>query len=282
MAGFSIYALDKTKGFVIDNPGNVIFVPQDVNMKDDYSKAIINSATVETITYTDGITVANIADGNSFYPAGSRVTDKTGTIAIVFTSIDMNIINMVKGASISEATGKKGKLTKINESLPIDENGKITIKEVLLENTIIVKTASGEHLEKTTGTPTKSQFTVTTATTSTTFGFHDDLKEAVVILTYDYEAETIIYAMENRAMRKRKMIVSNTISDMAENERRVNNLIFSQVGSDAETVITMGKDPTTTMTITLRTYAPLPGQKSIAHVIGKNPIAIGDSGEIYL
>ena len=93
----------KTKGgFVIDRPGNVLFVPVKADGSLDYANAIRNSAVINTITVTNSKTKTEIPDGNSFYAAGDRITAIAGTVAIDFSTIDPAIWAMCSGTELKK------------------------------------------------------------------------------------------------------------------------------------------------------------------------------------
>ena len=87
-------------GFVIDRPGNVLFVPVKTDGSLDYANAIRNTAVINTITVTNSKTKTEIPDGNNFYPAGDRVTAITGTVQIDFSTVDPAIWAMCSGTEL--------------------------------------------------------------------------------------------------------------------------------------------------------------------------------------
>ena len=97
---------NNSKGFVIDRPGYVMAIPILANGQLDWQNAKRNVAAINTITVTNTRTKTNIPDGNSFYPAGDRVTDLSGTLAIEFSTYDPTFWAMASGTGeLQEKTG---------------------------------------------------------------------------------------------------------------------------------------------------------------------------------
>ena len=119
-------------GLVIDRPGNVMFIPVAADGTLNYANAIRNTAVINTITVTNSKTKTEIPDGNSFYPAGDRVTAIAGTVAIEFSTIDPTIWALSTGTSVVNTTGDT--MLKMYEYEKVGEDNTIELPDTYKTN----------------------------------------------------------------------------------------------------------------------------------------------------
>lgn len=255
----------KTKGgFVIDRPGNVLFVPVAASGALDYAHAIRNTAVINTITVTNSKTKTEIPDGNSFYPAGDRVTAITGTVAIDFSTVDPEIWAMCSGTELKNNTTDK--MLKLYDYMKIDENaGTIVLDEKYVENDFIqVVGSDGTVYEKaSTTTPEAGEYSVAVEATSgkTTLTFAAAEKGKDVVISMMTSAKTMSYSQGRRAMKYHKIIIDTEYSTLNDTEKLPVNVIISQASVSGDMVDALQKDPSATKTLTFNMYAPLPGEE---------------------
>ena len=252
----------KTKGgFVIDRPGNVLFVPVKSDGSLDYANAIRNTAVINTITVTNSKTKTEIPDGNSFYPAGDRVTAIAGTVAIDFSTVDPAIWAMCSGTTLqSKATDK---MLKIYDYKKIDETTKtIVLDEQYTDGDFVqIIGSDGTPYEKATSDPTAGEFKIEYTTNKTTITFADEDKGKDVAISMMTTAKTISYSQGRKAMRYHKIIIDTEYSTLNDTEKLPVNVIISQASVSGDMVDTLQKDPSATKTLSFSMYAPLAGEQ---------------------
>lgn len=253
----------KTKGgFVIDRPGNVLFVPVKSDGALDYANAIRNTAVINTITVTNSKTKTEIPDGNSFYPAGDRVTAITGTVAIDFSTVDPAIWAMCSGTQLTNNTTDK--MLKIYEYQKISEAATIELDEEYTDGDFVqIIGSDGTVYEKiTTETaPTAGEFKIAYASNKTTITFASDDKGKDVAISMMTTTKTISYSQGRKAMKYHKIIIDTEYSTLNDTEKLPVNVVISQASVSGDMVDSLQKDPSATKTLTFNMYAPLAGEQ---------------------
>lgn len=253
----------KTKGgFVIDRPGNVLFVPVKSDGALDYANAIRNTAVINTITVTNSKTKTEIPDGNSFYPAGDRVTAITGTVAIDFSTVDPAIWAMCSGTQLTN--NQTDKMLKIYEYQKISEAATIELDEEYSDGDFVqIIGSDGTVYEKITteGTPTAGEFKIAYATNKTTITFATDAKGKDVAISMMTTTKTISYSQGRKAMKYHKIIIDTEYSTLNDTEKLPVNVVISQASVSGDMVDSLQKDPSATKTLTFNMYAPLAGEQ---------------------
>ena len=253
----------KTKGgFVIDRPGNVLFVPVKSDGALDYANAIRNTAVINTITVTNSKTKTEIPDGNSFYPAGDRVTAITGTVAIDFSTVDPAIWAMCSGTQLTN--NQTDKMLKIYEYQKISEAATIELDEEYSDGDFVqIIGSDGTVYEKITteGTPTAGEFKIAYASNKTTITFAADDKGKDVAISMMTTTKTISYSQGRKAMKYHKIIIDTEYSTLNDTEKLPVNVVISQAPVSGDMVDSLQKDPSATKTLTFNMYAPLAGEQ---------------------
>ena len=253
----------KTKGgFVIDRPGNVLFVPVKSDGALDYANAIRNTAVINTITVTNSKTKTEIPDGNSFYPAGDRVTAITGTVAIDFSTVDPAIWAMCSGTQLTN--NQTDKMLKIYEYQKISEAATIELDEEYSNGDFVqIIGSDGTVYEKITteGTPTAGEFKIAYASNKTTITFAADDKGKDVAISMMTTTKTISYSQGRKAMKYHKIIIDTEYSTLNDTEKLPVNVVISQASVSGDMVDSLQKDPSATKTLTFNMYAPLAGEQ---------------------
>lgn len=253
----------KTKGgFVIDRPGNVLFVPVKSDGALDYANAIRNTAVINTITVTNSKTKTEIPDGNNFYPAGDRVTAITGTVAIDFSTVDPAIWAMCSGTQLTN--NPTDKMLKIYEYKKISEAAKIELDEEYSDGDFVqIIGSDGTVYEKITteGTPTAGEFKIAYATNKTTITFAADDKGKDVAISMMTTTKTISYSQGRKTMKYHKIIIDTEYSTLNDTEKLPVNVVISQASVSGDMVDSLQKDPSATKTLTFNMYAPLAGEQ---------------------
>ena len=248
-------------GLVIDRPGNVLFVPVKADGTLDYANAIRNTAKINTINITNSKTKTEIPDGNSFYPAGDRVTAITGTVAVEFSTVDPAIWAMCSGTEFVNVANDT--MIKMYEYDKIPETGIMELNEVYKTNGFIqIMGSDGTVYEKvTTDTPQAGEFKVAVAENKTTITFAtaDAGKSAMVSMMIT--APTMSYSQGRKAMKYHKIIVDTEFSTLNDSEKIPVNFEISQASVSGDMVEALQKDPSATKTLTFNMYAPLPGEE---------------------
>ena len=249
-------------GFVIDRPGNVLFVPVKTDGSLDYANAIRNTAVINTITVTNSKTKTEIPDGNNFYPAGDRVTAITGTVQIDFSTVDPAIWAMCSGTEL--LTAQADTMIKLYDYLKIGTGNKITLDEAYAANGFIqIVGSDGTVYEKVTETPTAGEFKIAAGSSSSgteiTFAA-DDLGKTVVI-SMEISAKTISYSQGRKAMKYHKIIIDTEYSTLNDTEKLPVNFVISQASVSGDMVDSLQKDPSATKSLTFNMYARLPGEQ---------------------
>lgn len=253
----------RTKGgFVIDRPGNVMFIPVKADGALDYANAIRNTAVINTITVTNSKTKTEIPDGNNFYPAGDRVTAITGTVAIDFSTVDPVIWAMCSGTELKST--KTDTMLKMYDYQKINEAGQITLAETYKANGFIqVIGSDGTAYEKTTAEAepaSAGEFKVDT-TSGTKIKFHTDDVGKDVMITMMVETKTMSYSQGRTAMKYHKIIIDTEYSTLNDTEKLPVNVIISQASVSGDMADALQKDPSATKTLTFNMYAPLAGEQ---------------------
>lgn len=257
----------KTKGgFVIDRPGNVLFVPVKADGSLDFANAIRNTAVINTITVTNSKTKTEIPDGNSFYPAGDRVTAIAGTVAIDFSTVDPAIWAMCSGTTLKNTVADT--MLKIYDYQKIAEDGTIKVSEKYKEDAFVQvigsdgavyeKVASGAEAPKT------GEFTIaaeTTPGTGTVITFAAEDKGKDVAISMMTETKTMSYSQGRNAMKYHKIIIDTEYSTLNDTEKLPVNVTISQASVTGDMVDALQKDPSATKTLTFNMYAPLAGEQ---------------------
>jgi hypothetical protein len=255
----------KTKGgLVIDRPGNVLFVPVKADGSLDYSNAIRNTAVINTITVTNSKTKTEIPDGNSFYPAGDRVTAIAGTVAVDFSTVDPAIWAMCSGTSLK--TTATDTMLKIYDYQKISENSTIELSEKYKDGAFVqVIGTDGTTYEKVTGDTALKQgefkIAVAEGSNKTTITFSSDDKEKDVAISMMTETKTISYSQGRTAMKYHKIIIDTEYSTLNDTEKVPVNVVVSQASVSGDMVDSLQKDPSATKTLTFNMYAPLAGEQ---------------------
>ena len=252
----------KTKGgFVIDRPGTVIFVPVKADGRLDYVNAIRNTAVINTITVTNSKTKTEIPDGNSFYPAGDRVTAIAGTVAIDFSTVDPAIWAMCSGTSLKRT--ENDSMLKIYDYQKISEESKIEVAEKYKTDAFVqVVGADGTVYEKVTGEaePQVGEFKIEVAE-KTTFTFAADDAGKDVAISMMTTATTTSYSQGRVSMKNHKIIIDTEYSTLNDTEKLPVNVIISQASVSGDMVDALQKEPSATKTLTFNMYAPLAGEQ---------------------
>ena len=252
----------KTKGgFVIDRPGNVLFVPVKADGSLDYVNAIRNSAVINTITVTNSKTKTEIPDGNNFYPAGDRVTAIAGTVAIDFSTIDPAIWAMCSGTELSKK--ETDTMMELYDYQKISEESKIELaEEYKTDGFIQVVGTDGTVYEKVTGEsePQAGEYKVEFAEKTTiTFAAEDKGKD--VAISMEVVTKTVSYSQGRKTMKYHKIIIDTEYSTLNDTEKLPVNLEISQASVSGDMVDALQKDPSATKTLTFNMYAPRAGEK---------------------
>lgn len=251
----------KTKGgLVIDRPGHVLFVPVKADGSLDYSNSIRNQSPINTITVTNSKTTTDIPDGNSSYPAGSRVTAIAGTVAVEFSTIDPAIWAMCSGTELKEtATDTMIKLyeyEKIGDNATIELDGKYKT-----DGFIQVIGSDGTVYEKNTSTAGAGEFSAAVEGNKTTLTFNTSDKGKDVMVSMAVEAKTASYSQGKKAMRNHKIIIATEYSTLGNTDKIPVNVEISQASITGDMADTLQKDPSATKTLTFNMYAPLAGEQ---------------------
>jgi hypothetical protein len=251
----------KTKGgFVIDRPGNVVFIPVKKDGSLDYTNAIRNTAVINTITVTNSKTKTEIADGNSFYAAGDRVTAISGTVAIDFSTVDPAIWAMCSGTEL--ATTDSDTMLKIYDYDKIGSDKKIEFDDAYKTGAFIqVVGSDGTEYEKVESDPKTGEYKVESTGSKTTLTFAEDDAEKSVAVTMTVTADTMSYSQGRTAMKYHKIIIDTEYSTLNDSEKLPVNIEISQASVSGDMVDSLQKDPSATKTLTFNMYAPLPGEQ---------------------
>ena len=251
----------KTKGgFVIDRPGNVLFIPVKSDGSLDYANAIRNSAVINTITVTNSKTKTEIPDGNSFYPAGDRVTAIAGTVAIDFSTIDPAIWAMCSGTEMEK--NEIDSMMKLYDYQKISADSKIELTDKYQTDGFIqVIGTDGTVYEKATSDPTAGEFKVEVSGEKTTLTFAADDKNKDVAISMEVATKTASYSQGRKSMRNHKIIIDTEYSTLNDTEKLNVNIEISQASVSGDMVDSLQKDPSATKTLTFNMYAPLAGEQ---------------------
>ena len=253
----------KTKGgFVIDRPGNVLFVPVKADGSLDYANAIRNSAVINTITVTNSKTKTEIPDGNSFYAAGDRITAIAGTVAIDFSTIDPAIWAMCSGTELKK--NETDSMIKLYDYQKISEESKIELtEEYKTDGFIQVVGTDGTVYEKVTGEADAAagEFAISTEGEKTTITFAAEDKNKDVAISMEVVTKTASYSQGRNAMKNHKIIIDTEYSTLNDTEKLPVNVIISQASVSGDMVDALQKDPNATKTLTFNMYAPLAGEQ---------------------
>lgn len=253
----------KTKGgFVIDRPGNVLFVPVKADGSLDYANAIRNSAVINTITVTNSKTKTEIPDGNSFYAAGDRITAIAGTVAIDFSTIDPAIWAMCSGTQLVKT--EVDSMIELYDYQKISEASKIELSETYKTDGFIqVVGTDGTVYEKVTGeaAPQAGEFSIASEGNKTTITFAAEDKNKDVAISIEVVTKTASYSQGRNAMKNHKIIIDTEYSTLNDTEKLPVNVIISQASVSGDMVDALQKDPSATKTLTFNMYAPLAGEQ---------------------
>lgn len=253
----------KTKGgFVIDRPGNVLFVPVKADGSLDYANAIRNSAVINTITVTNSKTKTEIPDGNSFYAAGDRITAIAGTVAIDFSTIDPAIWAMCSGTELKK--NETDSMIKLYDYQKISEESKVELtEEYKADGFIQVVGTDGTVYEKVTGEAVAAagEFAISTEGGKTTITFAAEDKNKDIAISMEVVTKTASYSQGRNAMKNHKIIIDTEYSTLNDTEKLPVNVIISQASVSGDMVDALQKDPSATKTLTFNMYAPLAGEQ---------------------
>ena len=251
----------KTKGgLVIDRPGNVLFVPVKADGSLDYVNAKRNTAVINTITITNSKTKTEIPDGNSFYPAGDRVTGIAGTVAVEFSTVDPDIWAMCSGTTV--ANTEADTMIKMYDYAKISEASKIEVTEKYKEGAFVkVVGTDGTEYEKVETEPQAGEFSIAYTENKTTLTFAAEDKGKDVAVTMTVETKTMSYSQGRQAMKYHKIIIDTEYSTLNDTEKIPVNFEISQAAVSGDMVDALQKDPSATKTLTFNMYAPLAGEQ---------------------
>lgn len=253
----------KTKGgFVIDRPGNVLFIPVKADGSLDYANAIRNSAVINTITVTNSKTKTEIPDGNSFYAAGDRITAIAGTVAIDFSTIDPAIWAMCSGTELKKT--EVDSMIELYDYQKISEASTIELAEQYkAEGFIQIVGTDGTVYEKVTGeaAPQAGEFSISSEGNKTTITFAAEDKNKDVAVSMEVVTKTASYSQGRNAMKNHKIIIDTEYSTLNDTEKLPVNVIISQASVSGDMVDALQKDPSATKTLTFNMYAPLAGEQ---------------------
>lgn len=252
----------KTKGgFVIDRPGNVLFIPVKSDGTLDYANAIRNTAVINAITVTNSKTKTEIPDGNNFYSAGDRVTAITGTVAIDFSTVDPEIWAMCSGTTLQNNTTDK--MLKLYDYKKIGTDASITIDETYTAGDFIqIVGSDGTVYENTSGSEPAAagEFKVDT-TTGTKIKFYSTDAGKDVAISMMVTSKTMSYSQGRTAMKYHKIIIDTEYSTLNDTEKLPVNVMISQASVSGDMSDALQKDPSATKTLTFNMYAPLAGEQ---------------------
>lgn len=252
----------KTKGgFVIDRPGNVLFIPVKADGSLDKANAIRNSAVINTITVTNSKTKTEIPDGNSFYPAGDRVTAIAGTVAIDFSTIDPAIWAMCSGTELTKT--EQDSMMELYDYQKISASNTIKLAEQYKTNGFVqIVGTDGTVYEKiTSAEPQAGEFKIEYATNTTTITFAAEDVGKDVAVSMEVVAKTTSYSQGRKTMKYHKIIIDTEYSTLNDTEKLPVNIEISQASVSGDMVDALQKDPSATKTLTFNMYAPLPGEQ---------------------
>ena len=253
----------KTKGgFVIDRPGNVLFIPVKADGSLDFVNAIRNTATINTITVTNSKTKTEIPDGNSFYPAGDRITAIAGTVAIDFSTIDPAIWAMCSGTTLKKT--ETDSMMELYDYKKIPTTGIIELSEQYKTDNGFIKIvgADGTEFEKISeSSPTKGEFKVEYSTNKTIITFSTEDAGKDVAISMEVVTKTTSYSQGRNAMKYHKIIIDTEYSTLNDTEKLPVNITISQASVSGDMVDALQKDPSATKTLTFNMYAPLAGEQ---------------------
>ena len=254
--------LKNNGGLVIDRPGNVLFVPVLADGTLDYANAIRNSAKINTITITNSKTKTEIPDGNSFYPAGDRVTAITGTVAVEFSTVDPAIWAMCSGTEFVNTASDS--MIKMYEYDKIGSDNTIELSEQYKTDGFVqVIGSDGTVYEKVAAdaTPEAGEYKVAYASNKTTFTFAAADANKSVMISMEIVASTMSYSQGRKAMKYHKIIIDTEFSTLNDSDKIPVNFEISQASVSGDMVDSLQKDPSATKTLTFNMYAPLPGEE---------------------
>lgn len=251
----------KTKGgLVIDRPGNVMFIPVTSAGALDYANATRNTAVINTITVTNSKTKTEIPDGNSFYPAGDRVTAIAGTVAIEFSTVDPTIWAMCSGNEVVNTTNDT--MLKIYDYDKIGEDNIIEFEDQYKTDGFVqVIGSDGTVYEKVTSAPQAGEFSIAYADDKTTLTFAAADADKDVAVSMMVVAKTMSYSQGRKAMKNYKIVIDTEYSTLNDTEKIPVNVEVSQASVTGDMVDALQKDPSATKTLTFNMYAPLPGEE---------------------
>lgn len=251
----------KTKGgFVIDRPGNVLFIPVKSDGSLDYAHSIRNSAVINTITVTNSKTKTEIPDGNSFYPAGDRVTAIAGTVAIDFSTIDPAIWAMCSGTEMEK--NATDSMMKLYDYQKISAESKIELTDKYQTDGFIqVIGTDGTVYESAAADPTAGEFKIEVTGEKTILTFAADDKNKDVAISMEVATKTASYSQGRKSMRNHKIIIDTEYSTLNDTEKLNVNIEISQASVSGDMVDSLQKDPSATKTLTFNMYAPLAGEQ---------------------
>lgn len=247
-------------GLVIDRPGNVLFIPVTADGTLDYANAIRNTAVINTITVTNSKTKTEIPDGNSFYPAGDRVTAIAGTVAIEFSTVDPTIWAMCSGNEVVNTANDT--MLKIYDYDKIGEDNVIEFTDQYKTDGFVqVIGSDGTVYEKVAADPKAGEFTIAYAENKTTLTFAAADANKDVAVSMMVVAKTMSYSQGRKAMKNYKIVIDTEYSTLNDTEKIPVNVEVSQASVSGDMVDALQKDPSATKTLTFNMYAPLPGEQ---------------------
>lgn len=252
--------LKNNGGLVIDRPGNVLFVPVKADGSLDYANAIRNTAKINTITITNSKTKTEIPDGNSFYPAGDRVTAIAGTVAVEFSTVDPTIWAISSGTEFVSTSSDT--MIKMYEYDAIPETATMELDEIYKTNGFIqILGSDGTPYEKVAETPSTGEYSVAVANDKTTITFAAGDAGKSVMVSMAIVADTMSYSQGRTAMKNHKIIIDTEYSTLNDSEKIPVNFEISQASVSGDMVDALQKDPSATKTLTFNMYAPRPGEQ---------------------
>lgn len=247
-------------GLVINRPGNVMFIPIKADGTEDLVNAVRNTAKINTITITNSKTKTEIPDGNSFYPAGDRVTAIAGTVAIEFSTMDPAIWALSTGTTVKNTA--EDTMLRLYEYEKIGEDNKIEISDEYKTGEFVqVIGSDGTTYEKVNGEPSSGEYSIAALEGKTTLTFASTDAKKSVAISMTIKTATMSYSQDRKAMKNHKIVIDTDMSLLNDTENISVNYIISQASISGDMVDALQKDPSALKTLTYNMYAPLPGEK---------------------
>ena len=247
-------------GLVLNRPGFLLLVPINADGTLDYVNALRNTAKINTINITNSKTKTPIADGNSFYDAGDRVTAITGTVAVEFSTVDPAIWARCSGSEV--VLNETDTMIRMFEYDKIKENAKIELDEVYKADSFVkIVGSDGTEFEKVSTEPKTGEFKIEANEGKTTITFaNEDIGKSVAV-TMTVETATMSYSQGKSTMREHQLVIDTEFSTLKNTDVIPVNFIVSQASISGDMVEALQKDPSALKTLTFNMHAPLAGEQ---------------------